>query len=343
MQSPLATSVHLLSAYPNNNPLSWLEKNSRLSVAHHTGDPKAADAIIFVENHPDEDPYFLRVIHHPLVKAFPPKCVLYHDADISVTPIRTISPSIPLSHYNLRHKRSFHYLGRMCENEMLDQAKPDFRPERKYLANFLGACHHHPVRKQLLSLSRREDFLLKDTTGVPAWKLSKEEKQNYEAEYVQIMHESYFVLCPRGIGPSTYRYFETMQLGRVPVIIADQWVEVPGIPWRDFSIRIAETKVAEIPAILSEYKSRAVEMGQMARAVWEQYFSPQSSLDQLALAALDLVSQPYSFSDRWRDCAIFLEPWHLKNVCRFYKNEVLKSLRLHLKKGPLSEASTNIH
>ena len=41
-----------------------------------------------------------------------------------------------------------------------------------------------------------------------------------QSEYFRIMHNSMFVLCPRGVAPSSYRIFEAMKAGRVPVIIA---------------------------------------------------------------------------------------------------------------------------
>jgi hypothetical protein len=41
--------------------------------------------------------------------------------------------------------------------------------------------------------------------------------------------ESILDRCPAGIGPATYRLFEAMELGRVPVILSDEWVPRKGL------------------------------------------------------------------------------------------------------------------
>jgi len=62
-------------------------------------------------------------------------------------------------------------------------------------------------------------------------------------------------------------------MGRVPVILSDQWVEPEG-PCRDkFSLRVREADYAQISALLERYESKAVEMGMLARAQWEEWFS----------------------------------------------------------------------
>ena len=52
------------------------------------------------------------------------------------------------------------------------------------------------------------------------------------------------MICPRGWGSSSIRLFEVMEMGRVPVIISDAWVnEAP--KWADFSVRVSEADVFE--------------------------------------------------------------------------------------------------
>ena len=48
----------------------------------------------------------------------------------------------------------------------------------------------------------------------------------------EVLEASKFVLCPRGQGTSSIRLYETLASGRVPVIIADDWVARRG-PDRD--------------------------------------------------------------------------------------------------------------
>ena len=70
------------------------------------------------------------------------------------------------------------------------------------------------------------------------------------ARYVGSIKDSAFVLCPRGGGTSTFRLFETMMLGRVPVILSDQWVPRVGPDWESFSLRVMERDVSKVPRLL---------------------------------------------------------------------------------------------
>ena len=162
-----------------------------------------------------------------------------------------------------------------------------------------------------------EDTFIKDTTGSRGWELTAEKKIDYERQYLEVMQGSYFVLCPRGVGPCTYRLFETLQLGRVPVIISDAWLKVPGIDWDRFSITIPENKINCIPSLLNNLKGDAVEMGKVARHTWETSFSPGVSLRELSYGARLLIQHRYNLLDSLKDHSQFLrDRWHFKNLLR---------------------------
>lgn len=314
----LLTSAYFCDDY---DAAEWLKLNSKDSSIC-TDDPELADIIIFVESHPLDDPYFRTVVYHPLFKKYRRKCVLYHDADLSVTSMPTISPSIELWQYNPKHKRSFHYIARYSENKTIDAAQVKYNTDRKYLYSFIGA-RNHPLRNEILNMNHRVDTFIKDTSGINAWDLNEADKIKFEQDFIDIINESSFVLCPRGIGPCSYRLFETMQLGRVPVIISDGWVPIPNIDWDKFTITVAESKIAFIPQILNERKNEALEMGRLARKHWEEYFSPEVSLHHIAIAAAELLDHHYTFVDSLKDYLQFIQrPWHIKNFLRYKKNQV---------------------
>ena len=159
-----------------------------------------------------------------------------------------------------------------------------------------------------------------------------EDRARFQAGFSDAIHNSFFVLYPRGIGPCSYRLFEVMQLGCAPVIIADSWVKIPGIDWNRFSISIPEAQVNLIPEILNERKQNAVEMGRLARQTWEQYFAPEVSLHHIAIAAKELLSHTYSFKDSLADYSQFVRsPFHLRNLLRYKKNKIKKVLRRRLR------------
>lgn len=91
--------------------------------------------------------------------------------------------------------------------------------------------------------------------------------------YVEEIKDSFFVLCPRGVSPSTYRLFEVMSFSRCPVIISDDWVPISGIDWNKCSIRIKESDIPHIPKILAHRIHDAEKLGRSARLAWEKFFS----------------------------------------------------------------------
>ncbi|OHD19325.1 MAG: hypothetical protein A2086_00960 [Spirochaetes bacterium GWD1_27_9] len=87
--------------------------------------------------------------------------------------------------------------------------EPFFKPQKKYLASFLGRIATHPIRQSMLALlkDRRDVFIYDGSLKTNA--------------YVKKIMESYISLCPRGYGGSSFRFFESMQLGVVPFLVGD--------------------------------------------------------------------------------------------------------------------------
>jgi hypothetical protein len=93
-------------------------------------------------------------------------------------------------------------------------------------------------------------------------------------------------------------------LGRPPVVVSDQWVAPTGPDWDSFSIRVAESDVASIPAILRERASEAIGMGRAARNAWSAWFSPEASFHRTVEWCLELVA-----AEPRRHGAKRLRPW----------------------------------
>lgn len=126
------------------------------------------------------------------------------------------------------------------------------------------------------------------------------------------------MLCPRGPGTSSFRLYEVMQLGLVPVILSDRWVAPAGIPWDDCCVWIAESRVAEIPSILQDLEDRASAMGVRAREAWEQWCEPGPTLMRRLLQNIeslmlrrDGLYDERHFQRRWRSQGFAWEHgWH---------------------------------
>lgn len=154
-----------------------------------------------------------------------------------------------------------------------------------YLFSFLGSFKTHPVRKEIGLLNEDVNFvkftksglcqyLVKDTENLQKeLSVSSNDQTLFKKNYLDSMRDSKFILCPRGRSPSSVRLFESMKAGRVPVVISDEWVPPPEIPWNDFVIIVKEKDIRNIPEILISEEGDFAERATVARKVWDQYFS----------------------------------------------------------------------
>jgi hypothetical protein len=101
-------------------------------------------------------------------------------------------------------------------------------------------------------------------------------------EHVQNMLESDYVLCVRGIGNFSYRLYETLSMGRIPIFVDTDCV-LPlefDIPWRDYCVWVDENEIDRIGDRVLEFhdslNEAEFEERQLAcRRLWETHVSPQ--------------------------------------------------------------------
>ena len=94
--------------------------------------------------------------------------------------------------------------------------------------------------------------------------------QSYGENYTKSIAMTLFVLCPRGglgTGGFSFRVFEAIQAGSIPVIFVDRlcYPMTEHIPWDTICIRIPESKVDDIPFVLSTLQ--AVDTAPMLQAI----------------------------------------------------------------------------
>lgn len=288
-------------------------------------DPKDADLIIFVEHHPWDDPYFFKVLRHPIYKLYRNKCYLYHDSDYNIALIPTISPSVCRSSFNKRMHHPYHYLAQISNNPFIEYTSNKIE-EKKYLFSFLGACRTYPqVRDKIVQLYKEVDNII-DTKDSNSWDLDNDKRNIYFKKYVQILSQSKFILCPRGIGPSSYRQYESMKMGIAIVIISDEWVEPKGIDWESCAIRIQESDINQIENILKSRENEYLELGKNARKNYEKFMSFENQFHFLsdAAASLHALRKEVSIIDYLSEYVRFFQPFHFRNVLRYYKNKYIK-------------------
>jgi hypothetical protein len=100
--------------------------------------------------------------------------------------------------------------------------------------------------------------------------------------YVQNMLNSDYVLCVRGIGNFSYRLYETLSVGRIPVFVDTDCV-LPldfEIDWRDYCVWVDESEIRQIGERVLEFHESLrdgefEDLQRVCRRLWESHISPQ--------------------------------------------------------------------
>jgi Exostosin family len=211
------------------------------------------------------------------VKRYREKCFLFDPCDYALPFLPGLYASLRKKYYSPERTRTGYYL-RVDENPYIQ-----FRhltKESEYLGCFIGSIANHPVRSALFKLPAK-DFLIEDTSGFAPqmlWGGATEERHKFWSHYAEGMAACAYSLCVRGRGPGSVRLFESMCMGRCPVILADDWIYPERVDWPSCSITVAEKDVGRLPEILAENFGRAAEMGIRARQEWERFYAPNVRL-----------------------------------------------------------------
>ena len=104
---------------------------------------------------------------------------------------------------------------------------------------------------------------------------------------IQIGTMSKFMLCPRGASPNSYRIYESMSYGAIPVVIADKLVLPFGINWAGCAIEIPEKSISSIDKILRSRNDMATLQASVQRT-YSCFFSPEVKFNYLISVAEDL-------------------------------------------------------
>lgn len=129
------------------------------------------------------------------------------------------------------------------------------RPATKILlASFVGNYATHPIRARMDRVLKSPQTICQNAT------------KNMQS-FLKLMASSWFALCPRGFGPASFRIFEALQLGAIPVIISDHYKRpyAGEVNWKEFSVAIKEDSLAKIESRLKAIdiptRKRMIEAG----------------------------------------------------------------------------------
>lgn len=279
--------------YPGQETVAVRQLRDLAGSARLASSPESATLVLFVESE-DISPGAV----HPLYRRFPERCYGY---SAQIAPYGLLPGSYTgMSKWRnlLGRYVNYGYVGQETVKERVSEASLDLEAPRRYLFSFMGGSTAW-VRKRLYKQAfTRADVHIEDTSSFHNWSRSQKENEAGRIRYYQTILESKFVLCPRGAAPSSIRLYEVMELGRVPVVLADAWIANPLVDWESFAVFVREKDLDTLEARLTALEERAEEMGCRARAAWEAHFAPERQFEEL-VRCLSLISLQRKLSERW--------------------------------------------
>jgi hypothetical protein len=267
--------IFLTTTEPENTTVRRLLPHMRaaleaLAPRHSPAETMSdADAILFVESGSDKFSSYGEVLRsRPEIFEFPSKCFVYDFTDMAASFLPGLYAAVPARRFDpssMRAIPSWDDTPDSVFEEAIARASA-----AEYLFSFRGS-RSSAVRAELFSTHFRTQRC--SLTETHHW-WNFDPAGRVRLDYLAEIRSTLFPLAPRGLGTTTLRLYEIMRLGRAPVILSEDWVRPNDIPWGEFSIRVSERRVRELPAILSAFEPWADEMGEIARSAWEKWCRP---------------------------------------------------------------------
>jgi|688.fasta_scaffold58393_3 hypothetical protein len=142
---------------------------------------------------------------------------------------------------------------------------------------FCGAITHEYRRKIIDSIKDSEklvsNFIIRnDFWGGKIW------DDSIRIEYIQNSLMSDFIICVRGAGNFSYRFYETLCLGRIPIVL-DTDISLPFESYLnyDFILKIKTSDLSNLESIILNYWQNIEDYLLLQKQIisfWENHLSP---------------------------------------------------------------------
>src|SRR3989338_830174 len=169
--------------------------------------------------------------------------------------------------------------------------KSIIRDSRRMLKKLIGYnnadSYVRTVALQVLAMNHQIDsnFIIREQflggASPSSGKIDFERMNRLRQEYVQNMIESDYIHCTRGGGNFSYRLYETLSCGRIPVFINTDCV-LPyhsDINWKEYCVWVDETEVDRTAEkVIDFHKTLSpedfTELQKRCHKLWEDWLSP---------------------------------------------------------------------
>jgi hypothetical protein len=194
-------------------------------------DPSSADRIIFIDIHQAHHLDVRQTIaQHQLYKDNSDKIFVWNEQDRPLFNVRGFYVNVPNVLKADRTIAAIPYL--FVPADSLFHGTNFSRNGRTVTCSYRGT-NTHKCRKVLTAI-KHQNYSLVDST-----------KSNSvtKTEYLTELDHSLHAICPRGHGLTSFRLYEAMARGSLPVIIADGWLPPKGIAWEKVCTFVKESDI----------------------------------------------------------------------------------------------------
>lgn len=302
--APVETYFPIQGEFAGEGLIEHARSMAQLSGISHllTEDLSKADVILVLE------PWLIRnyrtyakaLVSHPAIQAYPERCYTYNGVDRPWAILPGMYVSLPKTLANLwLHCGGPHlYFPNKQVNE--DQKiGSGIELDRGRLACFRGS-QTSAIRRALFKAAEAGRFsrVIKTGRSHGSFFANGEDGQK---NYCEEIRDHAFSLSPAGHGPSTFRLYESMALGRAPVIIADSWMPPDRVSWSECCLVIPESDLPNIEAILEREFHRAAALGAAAKLAYDENFSPTCVM-RFVISSIEHIhrNNPFPKDPEWR-------------------------------------------
>jgi len=159
--------------------------------------------------------------------------------------------------------------------------------ERQYLYSFQGAYNPQiyisTIRDVIFNMDHPQDCYIKKTNGwffesdVYGKKSNnlkeKKEKSEGTSFYNNLLLNSRYSLCPSGSGPNSIRFWESLAIGSIPILLSDTLCLPEHELWKDAIIIHPESEIKQlVPNVLSKIsKEREMQMRKNCISIYNAF------------------------------------------------------------------------
>ena len=152
-------------------------------------------------------------------------------------------------------------------------------PQKLIFCSFVGSATNSIRNHALQQLHSKDGYLIN------AFHWQPDVSKDQQDLFLNCTSRSRFTLCPRGYGATSYRLYESMQLGSIPVYISDKHL----LPWSDkldwSSFCIVVTNGSEYDSLDQHLKnlteSKVRKMQDKIKEVYPLYFTIPAVYNQI--------------------------------------------------------------